>query len=232
MTSGAAAPPAARTAIVTGGGRGIGAAIARALTARGLRVTVFARTAAEVERVVAERWAALAVAGDVRREEDVARLVAAHERALGPVDVLVNGAGILERGLAEELSPAAFREVLDVNLVGPFLCARAVIPGMKARRRGRIVNVASISATIGTAGGSAYNASKAGLLGLTRCLAEELRPHGVQCVAVSPGSTDTEMLKRTPFEPEMTPDEVARVVVFAAIDAPPAITGSNVEVYG
>jgi NAD(P)-dependent dehydrogenase (short-subunit alcohol dehydrogenase family) len=223
---------AARTAVVTGGGRGIGAAVARALTARGVRVTVFARTAAEVERVVAEGWAALAVAGDVRREEDVARLVDAHERALGPADVLVNGAGILERGLAEELSPAAFREVLDVNLVGPFLCARAVVPGMKARRRGRIVNVASISATVGTAGGTAYNASKAGLLGLTRCLAEELRPHGVQCVAVSPGSTDTEMLKRTPFEPEMSAEDVAKVIVFAALDAPDAMTGTNVEVYG
>lgn len=223
---------AARSAIVTGGGRGIGAAVARALTERGLRVTAFARTAAEVERVVADGWAALAVAGDVRREEDVARLVAAHERTLGPVDVLVNGAGVLERGLAEELSPAAFRDVLEVNLVGPFLCARAVIPGMKARRRGRIVNVASISAAVGTAGGSAYNASKAGLVGLTRCLAEELRPHGVQCVAVSPGSTDTEMLKRTPFEPEMTPADVARVVAFAALDAPDALTGTNVEVYG
>ncbi len=221
-----------RTAIVTGGGRGIGAAVARALTARGVRVTAFARTRAEIDRVVAEGWAALAVPGDVRHEEDVVRLVATHEARLGPVDVLVNGAGILERGLAEELSPAAFREVLDVNVVGPFLCARAVIPGMKARRRGRIVNIASISATIATAGGTAYNASKAGVLGLTRCLAEELRPHGVQCVAVSPGSTDTEMLKRTPFEPEMTPDDVARVVVFAALDAPDAMTGTAVEVYG
>lgn len=224
--------PSARTAIVTGGGRGIGAAVARALTARGLAVTVFARTAAEVERVVRDRGAARAVAGDVRREEDVARLLAAHERALGPVDVLVNDAGIVERGLAEELSPAAFREVLDVNLTGAFLCARGVIPGMKARRRGRIVNVASISATVGSAGGSAYNASKWGLLGLTKCLAEELREHGVQCLAISPGSVDTEMLRKTPYQPDMTPEDVARVVVFAALDAPPAMTGANLEVYG
>jgi NAD(P)-dependent dehydrogenase (short-subunit alcohol dehydrogenase family) len=221
-----------RTAIVTGGGRGIGAAVARALTARGLAVTVFARTGEEIERVVAARGAALAVAGDVRREEDVARLVAEHERALGPVDVLVNDAGILVRGLAEETSPAAFREVLEVNLTGAFLCARAVIPGMKARRRGRIVNVTSISGTIGTPGASAYNASKWGLVGLTKCLAEELRPHGVQCVAVSPGSVDTEMLRKTPFRPEMTPDDVARVVAFAALDAPDAITGSNLEAHG
>jgi 3-oxoacyl-[acyl-carrier protein] reductase len=222
----------ARTAIVTGGGRGIGAAIARALTARGLAVTVFARTRSQLDRVVAERAAALAVPGDVRREEDVARLVAEHERALGPADVLVNGAGILVRGLAEETPPAAFREVLDVNLTGAFLCARAVIPGMKARRRGRIVNVTSISGTIGTAEASAYNASKWGLVGLTKCLAEELRSHGVQCVAVSPGSVDTEMLRKTPFPPEMTADEVARVVTFAALDAPDAITGANLEVHG
>ena len=221
-----------RTAIVTGGGRGIGAAVARALTARGLAVTVFARTRAEVDRMVAERAAALAVAGDVRREEDVARLVAAHEAALGPVDVLVNDAGILVRGLAEELSPADFREVLDVNLTGAFLCARAVIPGMKARRRGRIVNVTSISGTLGTPEGSAYNASKWGLVGLTRCLAEELRPHGVLCVGVSPGSVDTAMLRQTPFAPAMTTDDVARVVAFAALDAPAAITGANLEVHG
>jgi 3-oxoacyl-[acyl-carrier protein] reductase len=205
-----------RTAIVTGGGRGIGAAVARALTARGVAVTVFARTGAQVERVVEEGGAALAVAGDVSREDDVARLVAAHERALGPVDVLVNDAAVLALGLAEELSPETFRHVLDVNLTGAFLCARAVLPGMKARRRGRIVNVASISGTIG----------------LTKCLAEELRPHGVQCLAVSPGSTDTEMLKQTPFRPDMTADDVAKVVVWAALDAPPAATAANLEVYG
>lgn len=220
------------TAIVTGGGRGIGEAVARALTARGLAVTVFARTAAELERVVASGGAALAVAGDVSREADVARLVAAHERALGPCDLLVNDAGVLVRGAVDALPVARWRESLDVNLTGPFLCARAVLPGMKARRRGRIVNVASISATLGTAEAAAYNAAKWGLLGLTKCLAEELRPHGVQALAVSPGSTDTAMLRETPFAPEMTADDVARVVVFAALDAPAAATGANLEVFG
>jgi NAD(P)-dependent dehydrogenase (short-subunit alcohol dehydrogenase family) len=222
----------ARTAIVTGGGRGIGAAVARALTERGVAVTVFARTAVQVERLVAEGRAALAVSGDVAREEDVARLVSAHERTLGPVDVLVNNAGVLARGLVEELAPAAFRTVLDVNLTGAFLCARAVVSGMKARRRGRIVNVTSISGTIGTERASAYSASKWGLVGLTKCLAEELRAHGVQCVGVSPGSTDTEMLAQTPFPPEMKPEDVADVIVWAALDAPAAITGANLEVHG
>jgi NAD(P)-dependent dehydrogenase (short-subunit alcohol dehydrogenase family) len=221
-----------RTAIVTGGGRGIGAAIARALTGRGVAVTVFARTQAEVDAVVASKGAALAVAGDVRREEDVARLVGEHERALGPVDVLVSCAGILVRGLAEETAPAAFREVLDVNLVGAFLCARAVLPGMKARRRGRLVHVTSISGTLGTAEASAYNASKWGLVGLTKSLAEELRPHGIACVGVSPGSVETAMLAKTPFSPDMQPEDVAQVVVFAALDAPFAVTGANLEVHG
>jgi 3-oxoacyl-[acyl-carrier protein] reductase len=222
----------ARSAIVTGGGRGIGAAVARALTARGVRVTAFARTAREVEAVARAGGAALAMAGDVRREADVRALREAHERALGPVDVLVNGAGILLRGPAEDLSLQGFREVLDVNLVGPFLCAREVIPGMKARRRGRIVNVASISGTLGTPLASAYNASKWGLIGLTKCLAEELREAGVQCLAVSPGSTDTAMLAQTPFPPRMTPEDVARAIVFAALDAPDAMTGANLEVFG
>ncbi len=222
----------AATAIVTGGGRGIGAAVARALTSRGIRVTVFARTAAQVDEVVRSGGAALAVAGDVRSEADVRRLREDHERALGPVDVLVNGAGILVRGPAEDLTAGAFREVLEVNLVGPFLCAREVIPGMKSRGQGRIVNLASISGTLGAPLASPYNASKWGLIGLTKCLAEELRAFGVQCLSVSPGSVDTAMLARTPFKPQMQPADVARVVVFAALDAPDAMTGSNLEVFG
>ncbi len=221
-----------RTAIVTGGGRGIGAATARALTAGGARVTVFARSAAQLERLVGEGAAALAVAGDVASEADVARLLLDHERRLGPCDVLVNNAGIIERGLAEDLSPAAFRRVLEVNLTGAFLCARAVIPGMKRRRRGRIVNVASISASVGTPEGSAYNASKWGLKGLTKCLAEELREHGVQAMSVSPGSVDTAMLESTPFGPGMRVEEVARVIAWCAGEAPDAVTGADVEVYG
>jgi NAD(P)-dependent dehydrogenase (short-subunit alcohol dehydrogenase family) len=219
-------------AIVTGGGRGIGAAVAGALTAAGARVTVLARTREQVEAVVASGAAELAVAGDVAAEDDVARLFEAHARAIGSCDLLVNGAGVLVRRRAEELSPAEFRRVLDVNLVGAFLCARAAIPPMRARRRGRIVNVASISATLGTAEASAYNASKWGLVGLTKCLAEELRDDGVQVLSVSPGSVDTEMLKATPYAPQMTAADVAKVVVWCCGEAPDAMTGANVEVFG
>ena len=221
-----------KTAIVTGGGRGIGAAVASSFAAAGAKVTVFSRTRRDLEQMVARGAAAHWVAGDVAREGDVARLVEEHERVLGPCDVLVNNAGILERGPVETLDADTFRRVLDVNLVGAFLCARAVIPSMKRRGRGRIVNVASISGTVGTAEGSAYNASKWGLIGLTKCLAEELRGLGVQCLAVSPGSVDTDMLKKTPFAPEMRPEDVARVIAWCAGDAPDAMTGSNLEVYG
>jgi NAD(P)-dependent dehydrogenase (short-subunit alcohol dehydrogenase family) len=162
----------------------------------------------------------------------VARLFEEHRRAVGACDVLVNDAGVLVRGRAEALPPADFRRVLEVNLVGAFLCARAAIPGMRARRRGRIVNVASISATLGTAEASAYNASKWGLVGLTKCLAEELRDDRVQVLAVSPGSVDTGMLEGTPWAAQMTADDVARVVAWCCGEAPDAMTGSNVEVFG
>ena len=221
-----------RTAIVTGGGRGIGAAVARELTRRGARVTIFARSAAELEQVVRAGGAAQAVAGDVTCEADVGRLLSDHERAAGPCDVLVLAAGILERGRVEALRPEAFRRVLDVNLTGAFLSCRAVVPGMRARRRGRIIGIASISGHLGTKEASAYNASKWGLIGFAKSLAEELKPDGIQVMTVSPGSVDTRMLAQTPFPPAMSAEEVARVVGFCAAEAPDAMTGSDVEVFG
>ena len=221
-----------RTAIVTGGGRGIGAAVARELTRRGARVTVFARTAAELDEVVGSGGAALAVAGDVAAEADVVRLRAAHERVLGPCDVLVNAAGILVRGRVELLDPSSWRRVLDVNLTGAFLLARAVLPGMRSRGRGRILAVASISAHVGTPEGSAYNASKWGLVGFAKSLAEEVRGSGIQVMTVSPGGVDTRMLAQTPFPPAMEADDVARVVGWCAAEAPDAMNGSDVEVFG
>jgi len=221
-----------RTAIVTGGGRGIGAAVARELTRRGARVTVFARSAAELEQVVRAGGAAQAVAGDVTSEADVSRLLADHERSAGPCDVLVLAAGILERGRVEALRPEAFRRVLEVNLTGAFLSCRAFVPGMRARRRGRIIGIASVSGHLGTPEASAYNASKWGLIGFAKSLAEELKPDGIQVMTVSPGSVDTRMLAQTPFPPAMSPEDVARVVGFCAAEAPDAMTGSDVEVFG
>jgi len=195
-------------------------------------VTVFARTAAEIDEVVRSGGAALAVAGDVTAEADVVRLRASHERVLGPCDVLVHAAGVLERGRVEVLDPAAWRRVLEVNLTGVFLLTRAVLPGMRARARGRILAIASIAGHLGTPEGSAYNASKWGLIGFAKSLAEELRGSGVQVMTVSPGGVDTRMLAQTPFPPAMGAGEVARVVGWCAAEAPDAMNGSDVEVFG
>jgi 3-oxoacyl-[acyl-carrier protein] reductase len=122
--------------------------------------------------------------------------------------------------------------VLAVNLKGAFLCARAAWPAMRAKRRGRVIAVGSISGTLGTPCASAYNASKWGLTGFIKSIAEEGREHGIFCALVVPGSVDTDMLKQTSFAAQMQPEDVAEVVRFLATDAPLAMTGSAVEVFG
>ena len=123
-------------------------------------------------------------------------------------------------------------EVMDVNLKGAFLITRAFLPNMISRKNGRFIAISSISATLGTARQSAYCASKWGLVGFTKSLAEELRGTGLQALAVLPGSVDTPMLVGSGFSPDMTPDEVARLVVYAALDAPAAMNGSAIEMFG
>jgi len=174
----------------------------------------------------------LLVRCDVSDEEQVARFFAEAETRLGPPDVLVLNAGVLERAAIDEMSARQWDRVLGVNLRGAFLCARAAWPSMKARRKGRILALGSISGTLGTPLASAYNASKWGLTGFIKSLAEEGRDHGIFCALVLPGSTDTDMLKQTPFPPVLEPQDVAKVVRFLAAEAPFAMTGSAVEVFG
>jgi NAD(P)-dependent dehydrogenase (short-subunit alcohol dehydrogenase family) len=164
--------------------------------------------------------------------EAVQTALAEVQRALGPVDVLVNNAGITLRQPIEAATDADFERVLAVNLAGPYYLARRLLPAMAARGWGRLVNVSSISGTLGTAGMAAYCASKWGLNGLTRALAEELKGKGVLVAAVLPGSTDTEMLQGSGFVAKMAPDEVAKVVRFLCTEAPLAMSGSLLEVFG
>jgi 3-oxoacyl-[acyl-carrier protein] reductase len=206
-------------ALVTGASRGIGLSIAQALIADGLRVTVCAsQSAPEVPR------AALSRRCDVSDEAQVAALFA----EAGRCDCVVLNAGVLERGPIEQFTAAQWDRVLGVNLRGAFLCAR------EAFRTGatRIVAVGSISGTLGTPHAAAYNASKWGLTGLIKSLAEEGRERGIFCAAVLPGSVQTQMLAQSGFPPRMRPEEVARVVKFLCTDAPFAMTGSAVEVFG
>ncbi|MHB8420138.1 MAG: SDR family NAD(P)-dependent oxidoreductase [Myxococcales bacterium] len=224
-----------RVAVVTGGGRGIGRAAALALASEGAHLVLAARTEAEIGRVQREIAAnggeARAIRCDVSRAGEVRALFA----ELGPVDLLVNNAGVVVRRPLAELDEADWDRTLDVNLKGAYLCSRAALSGpsgMLARKGGRIVNVGSISSTLGTPLLTAYCASKWGLLGLTKALAEELREAGVFVAAVLPGSVDTAMLAGSGFAPAMQPEDVAKVVAYLCAEAPFAMTGAGVELFG
>jgi 3-oxoacyl-[acyl-carrier protein] reductase len=225
-----------KVALVTGASRGIGRAVAAALAQAGADLVLCSTKDGGCDAAVREAQAqgrrAVAFAADVASPADCDRLVRAAEEAFGRVDLLVNNAAVVGRAPVFETSDADFDRVLAVNLHGPFYLCRRVLPGMRERRFGRIVNVSSISATLGTPRLSAYCASKWGLSGLTQALAEELKGTGVSVMAVLPGSVDTDMLKGSGFTPDMTPEEVARVVRFLLGEAPEAMTGSLVEVFG
>jgi 3-oxoacyl-[acyl-carrier protein] reductase len=214
---------AGKLAVVTGSSRGIGRAIVGLLSAAGARVVGCARRASDG-----------ILACDVGRAEQVARLAERVLREFGTPDLLVNNAGVVARARLEETSIESWDAVLDSNLKGTFLVTRAFLPAMRARRSGRIVNLASISGRQGTAGLTAYCAAKHGVVGLTRALAEEVRADGIPVNAVCPGSVDTEMLRTgmPGAEPKMSPADIANVVLYLAAYAPPALTGSCVDVFG
>lgn len=224
-------------AVITGASRGIGRAAALAFAKRGVRVALLGRSSPMLEDAAEATTAAgaeaRAFACDVAREDDVARAAAEVLATLGTPRVVVNNAGIVRRGArVEETSPVDWDEVIAVNLRGPFLVSRAFLPSMLHAKRGRFVHVASISATIGSARAASYAASKWGLVGFAKSLAEELRGTGLQSISVLPGSVDTEMLTGSGFVPHMTAEEVAGLLVYAGLDAPDAMNGSAVEMFG
>lgn len=223
-------------AIVTGASRGIGRATSLALAARGLDIVLLARSEKDLARV-AEEVAALGVEGlplrcDLSSPEQIQAAIDRAIAEFGAPLVVVNNAGLIHRGLVHEMPLDAWREVLDVNLTAPFLVTRAALPSMRQADRGRIIQVASISATLGTARASAYCASKWGVVGFTKSLAEELRGTGLATLSVLPGSVDTAMLAGSGFAPQMTPEDVASPIVYAALDAPHAMNGSSIEIFG
>lgn len=224
-------------AVVTGASSGIGAACAERLAERGARVAAFARSAEKLDALVARHERRmLAVVGDVADEGAVERLFAETVARFGPCDILVNNAGMVDPKLLVETSAEQWDRMFAVNVRGAFLCARRALRSMIERRRGAIVNVASISGVIGPEkfpGSVSYCASKAAIISMTEALAAEVKAHGVRVNCVSPGSVDTKMWAFVSggAPADMTPDEVAETILFLASDASRPINGQNVHVY-
>ena len=228
-------PLNARVALITGGGRGIGLAIARRLGQLGARVSICGRNALKLDQSTADLRAAgieaMSLPADVTREDQIANLVRKTRDSLGPIDILVNNAGIGLFGPFLEQSTADWDRVLDTNLKSVFLMCREVAPEMIRRNSGFIVNISSLAGKSTFANGAVYCASKWGLMGLTGCLAEELRAHGIRVSAVCPGSVATEFSGHSAKDPGKTlqANDVAHAVA-ALVTAAPGSFISEVHV--
>jgi NAD(P)-dependent dehydrogenase (short-subunit alcohol dehydrogenase family) len=246
---------AGRHALVTGGGRGIGAAIATVLGTAGAKVTLLGRNQARLQDTAATLPMARAIRCDVTDEAAVGAAFAEARQTFGPVTILVNNAGAAESAPLARTSLDLFRRMLEVNLVGTFLCSRAALPDMLETGCGRIVNVASVAGLKGAAYVSAYCAAKHGVIGLTRALALETARKGITVNAVCPSYTDTDMARsaiativektgrsaeqaeaelvgKNPQARLIRPEEVAATVLWLCAPETGAITGQAIALAG
>lgn len=244
-----------RHAVITGGGSGIGAAIADRLSAQGAKITLMARKRDRLEAKAKELGQAQGVAVDITSEDAVKKAFAEATDAFGPVDILVNNAGLAEAVPFHKQDFAHWKKAVDVNLHGTFLCTHAVIDAMRKAGWGRIINVASTAGLIGYAYVSAYTAAKHGVVGLTKALALELATKGVTVNAVCPGYTETDIVRdaidnivaktgrsaeeamaeltaRNPQGRLVQPEEVAAAVAWLCAADSASVTGQSIAVAG
>ncbi len=240
-----------RTALITGGSKGLGQAMAAGLASAGADVMLVSRhfdqvqcTADEIARDFGRK--ALCHEADVTDPGQVEAMLAAAERALGKVDILINSAGINIRGPINDLSPEQFAEVMNVNVTGTWLCCRAVLPGMRARKWGRVINLASALGLVGLAGRTPYTASKGAVVQMTRTLALETAADGITSNAICPGPFLTEMnlpiadtedgqrfvVGATALKRWARLEEIQGAAIYLASDAASYVTGSVLAVDG
>ena len=219
-------PLTGQSALITGASRGIGLAIARRLGQMGARLAICARDANRLEQassaLTRDGIQNIALPADVTSAAGVSAIVAVASKSFGAIDILVNNAGIGRFGPIHEFNEADWDALLDTNLKGVFLASREVIPGMISRGRGHIINIASLAGKNSFAGGSVYCASKWGLLGLTYCMAEDLRGYGIRVAAICPGSVATEFSSHPGKKMDniLQPEDVAHAVAMVLTEAP------------
>ncbi len=249
MNASNTAPLADRVAVVTGGSRGIGRAIALELSKRGASIVVnYNSNSKAADEVVAEieksGGKALAIQADVAKVDDANAIIKAAIDTFGKIDILVNNAGITRDMLIMMMSEESWDAVMDTNLKGTFNCSKAAIRSMMRARSGRIINISSVSGQIGNAGQPHYSASKAGQIGFTKALAREVAPRNVTVNAVAAGYVETEIwdsvpeearesfIKMIPLGRKGNPEEIAYAVAFLASDEASYITGQTLAVDG
>ncbi|SDB48612.1 3-oxoacyl-[acyl-carrier-protein] reductase [Pseudobutyrivibrio sp. YE44] len=236
-------------ALVTGGSRGIGRVIAEKLAHAGYDIAIcYSGNESAAQETIAEckkyGVQAMYIKADVSNADDVANMYEEIKSLMGPIEVLVNNAGITKDGLLLRMSEADFEAVVDINLKGTFLCTKAAIKDMMKARTGRIINITSIVGVVGNPGQANYCASKAGIIGFTKSVAKEYGGKGITANAVAPGFIQTAMTDQLPDNVKEaylkqialgrfgTPEDIANVVEFLASDKASYITGQVIEVTG